>query len=574
MPNQGLFARFGELTEEDWKNKIIQDLKGKDYDKTLIWTSPENVNIQPIYSQIERPTSGAYRHQTQWQIVAPVHVSKDANQLALENLIGGATQIHFIADSKTEVNIHELSKEIQLDYANISFENMQWNDDHKIFWQQNKTSKSHLGIHPLSKLHSGLSTEYDGDSLIDWAKFRNQIQAQWGILTIDGSIYKNAGGHYIDEIAFILAALQENLHHLQLNGISSDAIGAIQIKTAIGPNFFFEIAKIKTIRILAQTIINQYNGGEITILAESADIYRSHLDIETNILRLTTEAMSAILGGADAVMLHPYDSIEGNSFSHRISRNIQHLLIEESYFEKQLDPTSGSYYVEQLINDLKKPSWNVFLSIEKHQGYIASFLGKSIPEFFIFKHKQNLIQQVSNRNIVLLGANQFPNLKDDISKLKELNSETLNSKILQAFRLSEPFEKLRIRVQKYKNESGQLPKAFLWEHGQLNMRKARSTYAFNFLATAGIISISNQNPNSWDQTIEEIRLEQPEIVVFCSDNESWETFIPDALKMLSGKNIITIIAGKNDSYAVDLSIYEGCPLLDILQNILERLGIQ
>ncbi|MCO5230952.1 MAG: methylmalonyl-CoA mutase family protein [Chitinophagales bacterium] len=573
MSNEGLFATFGEITVEDWKNKIIQDLKGKDYDKTLVWSSPENIQVQPFYTDNKKPAAKDFRVQTKWQIVAPIHTSNKANTQAIENLVGGATNIHFIADNSQSIDIQSLTQNIEMSYAPISFENMQWNKTHQNYWLENKSSKSHLGINPLAQLHSGQSTEYDL-SIIDWIKYRNSIQAQWGVLTIDGSIYKNSGGHYIDEIAFIIAALQENLHQLHNQGIPSNTIGSIQIKTAIGPNFFFEIAKIKVIRHLAQKIVDEYQGAEISILAESADIYRSNLDMETNILRLTTEAMSAILGGADAVMLHPYDSIEGNSFSQRISRNIQHLLIEESYFEKQLNPTSGSYYIEQLIEDLKRPSWNVFLSIEKHQGYIASFIGKSIPEFFIFRHQQTLKNNVSNRATILLGVNQFPNLNDDISKIPEVNTTSLNSKILQPFRLSEPFEKLRIRVQKSKDNNGQLPKAFLWEYGSLTMRKARSTFAFNFLAAAGIPSYNNHMPDNWENTLEQIRQEKPEIVVLCSDNDSWEDFVPNALKDLEGTNIITILAGKNDSYLVDFNIYEGCQLLNTLQDILNKLDIK
>lgn len=574
MSNEGLFATFGEVTVEDWKNKIIQDLKGKDYDKTLVWSSPENIQVQPFYSNPKRSEISNFRAQTKWQIVAPIHISSNANAQAIENLVGGATNIHFIAEEPQSIeDIQSLTQNIEMSYAPISFENIQWNDSHQSFWLKNKTSKSHLGINPLAQLHIGESDEYD-TSIFNWIKYRNEIQADWGVLMIDGSIYKNAGGHFIDEIAFILAALQENLHQLQSRGILSNTIGEIQIKTAIGPNFFFEIAKIKTIRHLAQKIVDEYQGAEISILAESADIYRSNLDMETNILRLTTEAMSAILGGADAVMLHPYDSTEEKSFSQRISRNIQHLLIEESYFEKQLNPASGSYYIEQLMEDLKRPSWNVFLSIEKYQGYIASFIGKSIPEFFIFRHQQTLKNSVSNRTTVLLGVNQFPNLNDDISKIPIVNPQTLNSKILQTFRLSEPFERLRIKVQKSKDINGQLPKAFLWEYGSLSMRKARSTFAFNFLATAGIPSYSNHNPDKWEDTLEQIRQEKPEIIVLCSDNDSWENFVPKALKELEGTNIITILAGKNDNFPVDFSIYEGCQLLNTLEDILVKLDIK
>lgn len=571
MSEKNLFAHFDEILPESWKEKIVQDLKGKDYESTLVWTTPENIKVQPFYTDKSEDSLVSYRETAAWQITAPVHISDIANQQALANLTGGATQIHFIGNGEY-FDIDTLTKGIELSYAPVSFQNVQWQDEHIRFWTDYKSTASHLGINPLAELHQGKSQEFALENLVKWIKLKQTLQADWGVLSIDGSIYKNCGGHFIDEIAFIVAALQENLHQLRNAGITSDSIGTIQIRTAIGPNFFFEIAKLKTIRHLAHAVANQYEGADIQILAESADIYHSNLDPQTNILRLTTEGMSAILGGAEAVMLHPYDSGTGNDFSQRISRNIQHLLIEESYFEKQTDPTSGSYYIEQLIQELKRPAWNVFLSIEKYQGYVRSFTGKAIPEFFIFRHKQTLMKDVSKRKVVLLGTNQFPNLTDKINNIPPVSETSLKTTILQSFRLSEPFERLRIRMQQYKDQKGQFPKALLWEHGAVAMRKARSTYAFNFLATTGIPSQEATQPDNWDATVDELKSLQPDIVVLCSDNASWETFIPKALQVIP-ENTIIILAGKSDEYPVGFSIYEGCDVLTTLQQMLEKLQI-
>ncbi len=566
MSEKSLFSQFDAIQPEIWKEKIIQDLKGKDFDQALIWTTAENIKVQPFYTDNQNESLSSYRATARWEITAPIHISDVANQQALNNLTGGATAIHFIGKNQSP-DIEHLTKNIELSYAPVSFQDVIWNEAHIDFWTKHKDSDSHLGINPLADLHAGISNEYDGENLLKWIEIRNQIQAKWGILSIDGSIYKNCGGHFIDEIAFIIAALQENLHQLRKVGIASNAIGTIRIRTAVGPNFFFEIAKIKTIRHLAQVVARQYEGAEIEILAESADIYHSYLDPQTNILRLTTEGMSAVLGGAEAVMLHPYDTQKGTDFSQRISRNIQHLLIEESYFEKQEDPTSGSYYIEQLIQDLKRPAWNVFLSIEKYHGYVRSFTGKAIPEFFIFRHKQTLMKDVSKRKVVLLGTNQFPNLTDKIATVPPTEKQTLKTTVLQSLRLSEPFERLRIRMQNFKDAQGQFPSAFLWEHGNVAMRKARSTYAFNFLATAGIPSRETSQPDNSDAAVSELKNIQPDIVVLCSDNTSWDTFVPNALEVIP-QGAIVILAGKSEDYKVDLSIYEGCDVLAALELIL------
>lgn len=571
MSNQEIFAKFDSISSETWKEKIISDLKGKDYEETLVWTSPENIKVQPYYISNDETSIHSFRSETQWKITAPIHISENTNHQALKNLIGGANHIHFIGKD-ISIEIEKITKDIQLDSASISFQNISWSDQQIPYLEKNKTHTIHLGINPLHLLHIGKSKSYNSEEILKWIKIRKDLHASWGILTIDGSIYKNSGGHIIDEIAFILSALQENLHQLQKANIASNSIGTILIRTAIGPNFFFEIAKIKVIRHLAKIIADQYEGAEIEILAESAEIYRSHLDAPTNILRLTTEGFSAILGGADSVMIHPYDSYEGNDFSQRISRNIQHLLLEESYLDKNNDPTKGSYYVEQLIKNLKQPAWNVFLSIEKHEGYVRAFVGKSIPEFFIYRHQLTLIKAASKRKLVLLGTNQYPNIDDAFNNIPVIEEREDNSTILQTFRISEPFERLRIRMKQHQEVNGTIPKAFLWEHGKVAMRKARSIFAFNFLATAGIPSYEAQNPDVWNGVIEQINELNPKIIVLCSDNASWETFILEAMKVIP-KATIVILAGKSDGYAVDYTIYEGADVLETLESILQDLGI-
>jgi len=572
MSEQNLFSDFEGIAPETWKEKIIQDLKGKDYDKTLVWSTPENLKVQPFYTGKDQHPIHLFRDSLQWQITAPVHIRQGANQTAIENLAGGATQIHFIGQH-TAIDAAALCAGIDMDIAPVSFQDIRWTEQDIDFWQQKASSGSHLGIDPLAKLHTGETDIYDISLLEPWIKIRKESAARWGILSIDGSIYKNSGGHFIDEIAFITAALQEHLHHITSAGYQAADIGRILIRTAIGPNFFFEIAKIKVIRQLTQAVAEQYGGAEIEILAESSTLYHSQLDKHTNILRLTTEALSAVLGGAEAVMLHPFDHLAGNAFSHRISRNIQHLLVEESYLEKQLDPAAGSYYIEQLVSDLKRPAWNVFLSVEKHKGYIPAFLGKAIPEFFIFRHRQALQKDVATRSVVLLGANQFPNLSDNIRDLTERFCEPALPTTLKPFRLSEPFELLRIRMQRHQDKTGQIPAAFLWEYGHLAMRKARATYAFNLLACAGIAGKEGSQPDNWDIMVAEMQSLNPQIIVLCSDNDSWPEFVSKVLEVIP-ESCIVILAGKGEISGTDITIYEGCNILETLQNLLNHLNIE
>lgn len=571
MSEKDLFYEFDAVGFEAWREKIVQDLKGKDWNQSVVWKTAENIHVQPFYVD-EGHRISSWRKSPAWKITAPILISDRAHALALQNLQGGANHIHWIG-SEQNVSLSVLLQDINLSIIQMSFQDFVWKDEHIDFLKENKAQNIHLGIQPLAALHSGQSESYDIDEIVKWVELKREIQADWNVLTIDASIYKNSGGHFVDEIAFMISALQENLHQLRSRGVSSDEIGTIQIRTAVGPNFFFEIAKLKVMRQLAQVICEQYEGAEIEILAESADLYHSQLDLETNILRLTTEGMSAVIGGAESVMLHPYNDTDENDFGYRLSRNIHHLLIEESYLDKQIDPAQGSYYVEKLCQDLKTPAWNVFLQIEKHQGYVHSFVGKSIPEFYIFRHKTALMKEAAYKRLVLLGTNQYPNLKDDAKTLEVPSQPSMKTTVLETFRLSESFESLRIRTQNHEAKHGTRPQALLWLHGAKGMRSARATFAFNFLATAGIPSYEIQAIDEWDAAVQEVQDSTAEIVVLCSDNASWEDFAPQALEII-GKDKIVILAGKSPDYPVHFIIYEGCPLLETLHVLLDKLGVE
>ncbi len=569
MSEQDLFFEFPPVSPNDWKEKILKDLKGKDYQKNLVWETPEGIKVEPFYVPANQKALSVFRSKISWGITAPVQISETANAEALENLNGGCTEIHFINTGKT-FDISQLTQDIQTDIAALSFEGVTWDESHSDFWLKNKNSKSHLGINPLASLHQGLSNGYESKNLLKWIKFRNELQATWGLLLIDGSIYKNSGGHITDEIAFILTALQENLHQLRNLKITSNSIGTILIKTAIGPNFFFEIAKLKAIQHLAKIITEQYEGAEIKILAESSSLYHSYLDTETNILRLTTEAMSAAIGGADSIMLHPFDNPAGTDLSRRVSRNIHHLLIEESFFEKQADPAKGSYYIENLVRELKETAWKVFLEIEKNQGYIQSYKDKTIPKLHIQNHRENLKDCFAHQKTIMIGSNQYPNLKDNIGHIQD-STETESQSPLHSFRLSEPFENLRVRLQNHIQENLHTPKAFLWLHGNQSIRKARAIFSYNFLASAGILSIENSDPGNWELSIEEMNKSNSSIIVLCSDNDSWEKFLPKAIETIS-KDKLIILAGENKSFE-GMTIHRNSNALECLNQIFRYLGI-
>ncbi|MCO5248697.1 MAG: methylmalonyl-CoA mutase family protein [Chitinophagales bacterium] len=551
---EDLFSDFDKQEVEKWRQVIEKDLKGKDFDNTLVWKSMDDIKVLPYYTSEEDSIQYTNKSNTSWDIIAPITISEKANQEALDNLNGGATQVHFINHNHSSFEIGSLIDKIDILLATVSFENIDWNNEHIDFWKKNKNAKVHLGINPLQNFDT--KTIFKISWLKKLLEIKQSLQASWGVLLVDGSSFKNNGARISDEIAFILSTVQENFHQLRNVGFKTNEIGDIYIKTAIGPNFFFELAKLKTLRNLLHIIANQYEGANFKIIAETAQIYHSHLDRETNILRMTTEAISAILGSADGVMLQPFKEGE-NTFTQRISRNIQHLLIEESHFDKHFDPAKGNYYISHLIKDLKEKAWNTFLGIEKEGGLLVSVLPKKLNQ----KHKEILEENSFTGKLAMIGTNKFPNPKDDFISHPIQNTNTDK-------RISVPFENLKLRTLL---ELKKKPSAYLWRNSISAQSKAIANFAYNFLQIAAIDSEEGNSNGIWEDTLKEISDTQPDIVVLCFDKDSQSETVPKAIQTLQEKTII-IYAGRENFEGTHLNIYNGVNIVDSLNKVIDLLS--
>lgn len=555
-----------KASAEDWKAKIIADLKGKPFEQ-LIWQSPDGLSVEPFYTEAS-PVPVPGKKEALWKITESVignELSDETiNRLALQSLQGGAQALFLEAKGDPNIALQQVLLEIAPVFLNGNHQESAWLD----FFAANPKMQGNAGIDPLAAAHSGASKGYLSAQVINWVTAREKSSAQWGILSVNGSLYKNSGGSIMQEIAFTLAALQEHLHQLSLAGLALPKLGTLLIKTAVGTNFFFEIAKIRVLRVLITKVLKQYQLDDFALLAESDQIHTTQLDIQTNILRLSTSAMSAVLGGADYLVLHPY---AGDADARRTTRNIQHLLLEESYMDKNADPVAGAYYIEHLTRDLMEKGWQLFLETEQNGGYLQCLVSGTITEA-IRLHFEKQAGAIANRKEILLGVNQFPNLKETLTE--SVPGDINENALLPTRRLAEPFEQLRIRMQHHVTAGKPQPVAFLWQDGKAAMRSARAAFALNFLGCAGIPSVQNQQPGDHESTYREFRASGANILVLCSDNDSWEQLIPSVIGSLCDNKPIIILAGKASFASVDICIWDGCPVLEQLETLLQMLGVE
>ena len=199
---------------------------------------------------------------------------------------------------------------------------------------------------------------------------------------------KSGSADCVSEIVYTLSTLIDYLAALTDRGFTINELHQqLSFNLSIGSNFFFEIAKFRAFRVLVNQILSDYGFDQeatIDLCARSTTWNKSSMDSHTNLLRTTTEAMSAAIGGAKRIEISPFDQTysESNEFSLRIARNIQHLLKSESYFDVVSDAAAGSYYIENITDQMVKLAWSRIVDINKNGGFFSIDSIRKSPKRF------------------------------------------------------------------------------------------------------------------------------------------------------------------------------------------------
>ena len=263
----------------------------------------------------------------------------------------------------------------------------------------------------------------------------------------------------VQQLAYSLAHANEYINHLNNTVIKRNEMTwqslNVNFQISIGTNYFFEIAKLRALRILWNTLASEYNiNPNCNIIATPTKRNKTLYDYNTNMLRTTTECMSAILGGADTICNLPYDKIyhKNNEFGERIARNQLLVLKHESYFDKVNNPADGVYYIENLTHQLAEKSLELFKDIEANGGFLKQLKEGTIQR----KIKESAAKeqhQFDAGEEVLLGSNKHPNTNDKMKDELELypfvktkSKKTLIEPIIEK-RLAETLEQNRLKTE-------------------------------------------------------------------------------------------------------------------------------
>ena len=440
-----LLTDFDPVSAKAWKQKIQVDLKGAEYNETLISKTLEGIHIKPFYhnddgiatTEIPGTPSG-------WNITQGVFIDdvKIANNIAIDALEKGAEAIVFTAEKP--FNIPSVFKGFPFSKATIyfdfSFLDIDFAKELSLYLTKHN-AEFYLNLDPVGKLSKEgnwfKSQKEDFKALQSLSKTGNTI-------SVDTTNYQNAGANMVQQLAYALAHANEYLNH--------QTTSSITFKIATGTHYFFEIAKIRALRILYASLAKEYNCSQTChVIAQPSRRNKTVYDYNINMLRSTTEAMSSILGGANAVCNMPYDVLyhKSNEFGERISRNQLLILKAESYFDVVSNPADGVYYIESVTQELASKALELFKQIEDGGGFIKQLLQGDIQK----KIKESASKQQAlfdNGSITLLGTNKHPNpmdlMKENLELFPFLKSnprKTLIQPII-AKRLAEAIEQQRL----------------------------------------------------------------------------------------------------------------------------------
>lgn len=424
-----LFNEFEGVSSKAWKQKIQVDLKGADYNDALIWKTNEGIDVKPFYhaDEFESLANVSNSKATEWKICQNINVSdaNAANLEAIDAIERGAESILFNIKSEN-ISVEDLFQNIDLDKTPIEVKCDFISEDfvnHIKTFTLSGIEASSINTHSdiignLAKTGNWFNNLKD-----DHSKFET-ITKNTNQLSIDISLYQNAGATIIQQLAYGLAHANEYLNHLD-NVIASEAKQTLSVtfNVSVGSNYFFEIAKLRALRQLWSALASQYNiNSDCKITATPSKRNKTIYDYNVNLLRTTTECMSAILGGANTVCNLPYDALyhKSNEFGDRIARNQLLILKKESYFDKVNNPSDGAYYIESLTEQLSEKALQLFKNIEANDGFLKQLKEGTIQR----KIKENAAKEQADfdaEKLVLLGTNKHPNLNDKMKNELEIS---------------------------------------------------------------------------------------------------------------------------------------------------------
>ena len=552
--NKALFSEFPSVSTEQWMERVTADLKGADYDKKLVWKNLSGINIQPCYNTENTITQLENTGENSQSLVnyrnVAVCCAESGNDLAKKAVEEGMNGIIFTLEGN--VAVAELLNGINLNEITVSFaiaSNAVAFTTDLVSFAKGKELKGYINTQIISTY---LTTGSFDESQVEIAAELIKSTANFPnfkAITISGTEYLDSGANQVQEIAYTLNSLVFLTEKLVEKGIEVQSIfDNLNFKLAIGLEYFVEIGKFRAFNNLLAEVASKYDIAEFsnTITAKTSIWSKSVTDAETNLLRCTTEAMSAILGNVDGVLIDAYDKEfkDSSDFSSRIAGNITTILREESYFGKVANPVDGSYYIEEVSTKIAEKALELFQSIEVEGGFYTAFENETI-QGQIAEIRLQKLKLISQRRTPMVGINKYPNLMETVATDLLSEGATTNSKVLTPRRASLEIEAMRRVTEQLVANTNVRPIVQLASFGNLNMRKARAAFAYDFIGVSGFDVHQEESFESAAIAATESANGDSHVVVICSSDQDYDESAVDFIKAFRAINTdkVLLLAG-------------------------------
>lgn len=447
---------------------------------------------------------------------------------------------------------------------------------------QRATLSIDLGGDPLSAALS----ERPAPKIEEVVAVAKQAAGHTGVraITVDGPAFHNLGANATWELAASVAAAVSYLRVLTESGLSiGQALRQISFRFAADDDQFMTIAKFRAARNLwarVAEVVGDPDAGAAVIHAETSLPMMTQRDPWVNMLRCTLAAFGAGVGGADSLLVFPFDvAIDGGfpdvatSFARRIARNTQLLLLEESHVGRVLDPAGGSWFVEDLTQRLAEQAWEQFQAIEKHGGFTQArdFIAGQIAEVAARR-----TDDIAHRRTAITGVNEFPNLTE--APLPQSDSTYSPLAAGKLVRYAAEFEALRDRSDAYLARTGSRPQVLLLPLGPLAENNIRATFASNLLASGGIEAINPGTVDADGIASAVADAGSPSAAVICGTDKRYQDEASDVVQAARGAGITRVyLAGPDKAVAdaehqPDQFLTAKINAVEALSDLLTRLG--
>jgi len=624
MSKLPLAEEFPQANDEVWRDLAEKALKGADFDKTLVSHTYDGLAVKPLYTSGDEPgedhagTPGALPHirgfsaargSPPWDI-RQLYAAADpeqTNAAILDDLGGGATAIALQVAAPGQNGLHLSSDDdldralhgVALDLAGVWLE-----AGHgaakaatalQDVWSKNgigdEAAIGGFGADPLGVMaRTGghpLSAEQALGAMAGVAVQTHDRYPKVSAALIDARPYHGGGGSEAQELACLCATMVAYLRAMEDAGLSPrDALAQMEFALACDADLFSNIAKLRAARALITRIADVSDAGdalpELRVHTMTSFRMFSRLDPHVNILRTTIAAAAAALGGANSLTVLPFTYATGQPdvIARRIARNIQIILQEESSLGVVLDPSGGSWYVEDFTQKLAARAWEIFQTIEV-QGGMAEALANGAIQKMLAKTAEMRNRDVALGNQELTGVSSFPNLAEAGVETEphplpsDLEDPAITVEPVPLRRPAEPFETLRAASDTYLEARKERPRVALVTLGQVTAHAARASYAKSFFAAGGIETVIIDGSGAYDKSVSPI-------ACLCSSDEIYgDEGAEVAAALVKGGAKLIYSAGRPADLRKELKqagvngfIHQGCDIIEMLEEAHDVLGLK